>query len=84
MMVSVMCEMVADRTGCLVVCSEYRLTPEHKLPAAFDDAITVARWVLANKTAIGGSDNSIVGVGGSSAGGSLSAAIPYEVQGIGF
>ena len=37
----------------MVVNVEYRLAPEHKFPAAMDDARCVLRWVLMNKPLVG-------------------------------
>lgn len=37
---------LVSKTGALVVSVDYHLSPEHPLPAAYDDAWTVLRWVL--------------------------------------
>ncbi|KAK7490765.1 hypothetical protein BaRGS_00017994 [Batillaria attramentaria] len=72
------------RARCIVVNVEYRLAPEHKAPAAFDDCRAVARWVLQNKTLIGGGAESQVGIGGDSAGGQLTACVSQDVKGLAF
>ncbi|KAM0895160.1 hypothetical protein ACQ4PT_024004 [Festuca glaucescens] len=36
---------LAARTGALVVSVEYRLAPEHPMPAAYDDAWAALQWV---------------------------------------
>ena len=58
---------------CLTV--EYRLAPENKFPAAIDDAHTAYRWILKQGIAA----KNIV-VGGSSAGGGLTAALLNKLK----
>jgi acetyl esterase/lipase len=48
---------------------DYRLAPEHKAPAAVEDALTVYQWLLAR-----GTDPSRIGIVGVSAGGGLALA----------
>ena len=75
----VFCSQIALRSGCLVVSVDYRLAPEHKYPAAVDDAIASFRWVRDNAKSLGGNPN-IVAVGGDSAGGYLSAVVAQEMK----
>ena len=75
----VFCSLLASRAQCLVVSVDYRLAPEHKYPAAVDDALAAFRWVRANAPTLGGNPE-VVGVGGDSAGGYLSAVITQEMQ----
>jgi len=58
----------------IVVSVEYRKAPEHKFPAAHEDAYTAYRWVLRNADTFQG-DPSMVAVAGESAGGNLAAAV---------
>ncbi len=73
------CSQIAFRTGCLVVSVDYRLAPEHKFPAAIDDALAAFRWVRQHARSLGGNP-AIVAVGGDSAGGYLSAVIAQELK----
>lgn len=75
----VFCSHIAHRAGCLVVSVDYRLAPEHKFPAAVDDALAAFRWVKENARSLGGNP-AIVAVGGDSAGGYLSAVIAQEMK----
>ena len=78
----VFCSQIAYRAGCLVVSVDYRLAPEHKFPAAVDDAIAAFRWVRDNAKSLGGSPNRVA-VGGDSAGGYLSAVVSQEMKRLG-
>ena len=53
-----------------VVSVEYRLAPEHKWPAAPDDAEDAARWIAANGATLGRQVTGLI-LAGDSAGGSL-------------
>lgn len=61
-------------TDAIVVSVEYRKAPEHKFPAAHEDAYAAYQWVLRNAETFGG-DPSMVAVAGESAGGNLAAAV---------
>jgi acetyl esterase len=65
---------LALATGCRLVSVEYRLAPEHKFPAAIDDAIAATRWVSAQAASLGIDATRLV-VGGDSAGATLSAVV---------
>ena len=74
------CRFFAARTGCAVVAIDYRLAPEHKFPAAIDDAVTAFRWLAANAASLGLDPARIV-VAGDSAGGTLAAVVAQEMRG---
>ena len=59
--------------GAVVVSIDYRQGPEHKFPAAHDDAYAAYEWTLANAASIKG-DPKKIAVAGESAGGGLAVA----------
>jgi acetyl esterase len=68
------CRSLANKSGHAVLAVDYRLAPEHKFPAAFDDCATALQWAFNHASSLG-IDNSRMAVGGDSAGGNLAAAI---------
>ena len=66
------CRALANASGCVVLSVEYRLAPEHRYPAAADDAYAATVWAARNADALD-IDPARVAVGGSSAGGNLAA-----------
>jgi len=63
---------LAVRTGAIVVAATYRRAPEHRFPAAHDDAWAALRWTVEHIAAHGG-DPERIGLAGDSAGGNLAA-----------
>lgn len=78
------CRILAHQVQMIVVNVEYRLYPENDFEAPYEDACTVANWVVKNKLVIGAGKDSKVGVEGDSAGGKLAASVAHDVQGLSF
>ncbi len=75
-----LCRLIAVNAGARVVSIDYRLAPEHRFPAAADDAVAAFRDVAARADALG-IDATRIAVGGDSAGGHLTAIIALETRG---
>ncbi|MGG1658052.1 alpha/beta hydrolase [Brevibacillus sp. NRS-1366] len=73
-MVDRMCRFFSDKAKCLVVSVAYRLAPEHKFPAAVEDASFTVNWVAENAARLNG-DHARLAVGGESAGGNLATVV---------
>lgn len=68
------CRRLAATARIRVLSVEYRLGPEHKFPAAHDDARESFLWVLANAEKLD-MDRAQISIGGDSAGGNMTAGI---------
>jgi len=74
------CRFFCARTGCAVVAVDYRLAPEHKFPAAVDDAVASFHWLSEHAVELGIDPARIV-VAGDSAGGTLATIVSQLVRG---
>lgn len=75
----VLCRQLTAESGASVVSVDYRLAPEHKFPAAADDAWAATRWVADHAGELG-IDASRLAVGGDSAGGTLAAVVALQAR----
>ncbi len=75
-----LCRQLALRSGGAVVSLDYRLAPEHRFPAAVDDAFAALRWLAGEGAASLGLDGTRLAVGGDSAGGTLAAVCALQAR----
>lgn len=71
------CRQLANHGGCRVIAIDYRLAPEHKFPAAVDDAMAAAKWICEHAANLSINPERIA-IGGDSAGGNLSAVVSNQ------
>jgi len=64
---------LSKEAGAVVISVDYRQAPEHKFPAAWDDALAAYRWALSNAASLQG-DPARIALAGESAGGNLAVA----------
>ena len=69
-----MCRALANGAGSVVVAVDYRRAPEHKFPAAAEDAFATVQWVAAHGAEIG-ADGTRLAVVGDSVGGGLATIV---------
>lgn len=70
---------IARRTGAVVVSVAYRLAPEHRLPAAHDDAWTGWKWLIAQARDLA-IDTRRMAVAGEDAGANLAANVALRAR----
>jgi acetyl esterase len=73
------CRLICRDAGVHVLAVDYRLAPEHKAPAASDDAYAAYLWAREHAAELG-ADPDRVAVGGDSAGGCLAALVTLQAR----
>jgi acetyl esterase len=74
-----LCRRLAKRSGWLIASLDYRRAPEHRHPAAVDDAYHAYRWLLDNTDRLG-CDPACRAVLGESSGGTIAAALTHRLR----
>jgi acetyl esterase len=74
-----LCRALANRADCIVVSVDYRLAPEHKFPAAVDDALEAYQWVSDHASELDG-DARRMAIAGDSAGGNITAVTAIGIR----
>lgn len=77
-----LCRLIARRSGWMLASLDYRRAPEHKHPAALEDAQLAYRWLLDNAASIGG-DLAGVALVGESAGAATAACLTLLLRDLG-
>jgi acetyl esterase len=78
-----LCRLICRDAEVHVLSVAYRLAPEHKAPAAVEDAYAAYRWAVEHAAELG-ADPDRIGVGGDSAGGNLAAVVSMVARDAGF
>ena len=75
----VLCRSLCLQADVVVISVDYRMGPEHKFPAAFDDCVAAFQWTVQNANRLG-IDTKRIAMGGDSAGGNLTAAACLQLR----
>lgn len=73
------CGRLAEAMGGLVLSVDYRLAPEHRFPAGYEDVLAAFRWARENAGDLGAAPGRAA-IGGNSMGGLFAAALAQEMR----
>lgn len=73
------CRALAHESAAIVIAIDYRLAPEHKFPAAVEDAHAATLWIAAHAATLG-IDPHRIAVGGDSAGANLATVVALRCR----
>ena len=76
------CRWMAERSGVAFASVDYRLAPEHKFPTPLDEALAVLDYAIASAAALG-IDAERIGMGGDSAGASITMGTALSLKAAG-
>ncbi len=74
-----LCRLLAAKARAVVISLDYRRAPEHKFPAAVDDAFAAFHWLAASAETLG-IDAARIAVGGDGSGGGLAASLCHMAR----
>lgn len=74
-----LCRTLAARSGAIVAAVDYRLAPEHRFPAALEDAWAATVWLAEHGASLGAEPGQLA-VGGDSAGANLAAGVALRAR----
>jgi len=79
----VFCTILAAIARCPVLSVDYRLAPENRFPAGFEDVLAAYRWARDNAAAVFGAPPGHAAIGGDSMGGNFAAVLCQELKRLG-
>ncbi|KAL6407716.1 uncharacterized protein AUP68_08738 [Ilyonectria robusta] len=74
----VLCRTLAEKAGTILVCVQYRLSPEYKAPIHLQDSVRAVEWMHKNASTLGGDCMRMYTIG-TSAGAGLALAVTRQI-----
>lgn len=72
------CRYIAQNTPCIIVSVDFRLAPEHRVPAQVDDVLAGFLWTRDNITTLNGDPSKLFLIG-ASVGGGLALSVAFKL-----